>query len=151
MCNWRSRERLKLNVMTRKASSTASGIGRVLIAVYAVMALGATARSLFQIATKFDEAPLAYLLSGLAGLVYIVATVALIRSGRVWFRVAVFAIVFELVGVITVGTLSQVDAVLFPADTVWSAFGAGYLFVPLALPVLGLIWLYRVRRAEGKR
>ncbi|MBH0131509.1 hypothetical protein [Salinibacterium sp. NK8237] len=137
--------------MTRKASSTASGIGRVLIAVYAVMALGATARSLFQIATKFDEAPLAYLLSGLAGLVYIVATVALIRSGRVWFRVAVFAIVFELVGVITVGTLSQVDAVLFPADTVWSAFGAGYLFVPLALPVLGLIWLYRVRRAEGKR
>ncbi|MBH0117861.1 hypothetical protein I6E52_13525 [Salinibacterium sp. NG253] len=137
--------------MTRKASSTASGIGRVLIAVYAVMALGATARSLFQIATKFDEAPLAYLLSGLAGLVYIVATVALIRSGRVWFRVAVVAIVFELVGVLTVGTLSQVDSVLFPADTVWSAFGAGYLFVPLALPVLGLIWLYRVRRAEGRR
>ncbi|MBH0055230.1 MULTISPECIES: hypothetical protein [unclassified Salinibacterium] len=137
--------------MTRKASSTASGIGRVLIAVYAVMALGATARSLFQIATKFDEAPLAYLLSGLAGLVYIVATVALIRSGRGWFRVAVIAIVFELVGVITVGTLSQVDSVLFPADTVWSAFGAGYLFVPLALPVLGLIWLYRVRRAEGRR
>ncbi|GHD82549.1 hypothetical protein CLV85_2570 [Salinibacterium amurskyense] len=137
--------------MTSTRSSTASGIGRVLIAVYAVMALGATARSLFQIATKFDEAPFAYLLSAVAGLVYIVATVALIRSGRTWYRVAVVAIVFELVGVITVGTLSLVDAVLFPADTVWSAFGAGYLFIPLALPVLGLIWLYRVRIAEGRR
>lgn len=137
--------------MTSTRSSTASGIGRVLIAVYAVMALGATARSLFQIATKFDEAPFAYLLSAVAGLVYIVATVALIRSGRTWYRVAVVAIVFELVGVITVGTLSLVDAVLFPADTVWSAFGAGYLFIPLALPVLGLIWLYRVRITEGRR
>lgn len=137
--------------MTSTRSSTASGIGRVLIAVYAVMALGATARSLFQIATKFDEAPFAYLLSAVAGLVYIVATVALIRSGRTWYRVAVVAIVFELVGVITVGTLSLVDAVLFPADTVWSAFGAGYLFIPLALPVLGLVWLYRVRIAEGRR
>lgn len=137
--------------MTRTSTSTASGIGRVLIAVYAVMALGATARSLFQIATKFDEAPVAYVLSAVAGLVYIVATVALIRSSHVWYRVAVVAIVFELVGVITVGTLSLVDAVLFPADTVWSAFGAGYLFVPLALPVLGLIWLYRVRKGQERR
>jgi hypothetical protein len=134
--------------MTSKDSSPATGIGRVLIAVYAVMALGATARSLFQILTKFDEAPIAYLLSALAGLVYIVATVALVRSGAVWFRVALVAIVFELVGVLTIGTLSLVDAVLFPADTVWSTFGAGYLFVPLVLPVLGLLWLRRVRNSQ---
>lgn len=137
--------------MTSKDSSTATGIGRVLIAVYAVMALGATARSLFQIATKFDEAPVAYVLSAVAGLVYIVATIALVRSSRVWFRVAVIAIVFELVGVLTIGTLSLVDPVLFPADTVWSSFGAGYLFIPLALPVLGLIWLYRVHKSQESR
>lgn len=137
--------------MTSKDSSTASGIGRVLIAVYAVMALGATARSLFQIATKFDEAPVAYVLSALAGVVYIVATVALVRSGPAWYRVAVVAIVFELLGVLTIGTLSLVDAVLFPADTVWSTFGAGYLFIPLALPILGLIWLYRVRKFQESR
>jgi len=123
----------------------------VLIAVYAVMALGATARSLFQIATKFDEAPIAYLLSGLAGVVYLVATLALVRSGAVWFRVAKGAIIFELVGVLTVGTLSLVDAVLFPSDTVWSSFGAGYLFIPLVLPVLGLVWLHRVRNSQENR
>ncbi|MGV8859441.1 hypothetical protein [Rhodoglobus sp.] len=137
--------------MTSQNSSTATGFGRVLIAVYAVMALGATARSLFQIATKFDDAPVAYLLSALAGLVYIVATIALVRSGALWFRVAVVAIVFELVGVLTIGTLSLVDAVLFPADTVWSSFGAGYGFVPLILPVLGLIWLYRVQKPRENR
>lgn len=137
--------------MTSKNSSTAAGVGRVLIAVYAVMALAATARSLFQIATKFDEAPVAYLLSAIAGLVYIVATVALIRSGRVWYRVATIAIVFELTGVLTVGILSLVDPVLFPSDTVWSAFGAGYVFIPLALPVLGLVWLYRVRISQESR
>jgi hypothetical protein len=137
--------------MTSKDSSTSTGIGRVLIAVYAVMALGATARSLFQIATKFDEAPIAYLLSGLAGVVYLVATLALVRSGAVWFRVAKGAIIFELVGVLTVGTLSLVDAVLFPSDTVWSSFGAGYLFIPLVLPVLGLVWLHRVRNSQENR
>jgi hypothetical protein len=137
--------------MTSKNSSTASGVGRVLIAVYAVMALGATARSVFQIATKFDEAPLAYVLSAVAGLVYIVATIALVRSGPKWYRVALVAIAFELVGVVTIGTLSVVDAVLFPADTVWSSFGAGYLFVPLVLPVLGLAWLYRVRNSQENR
>ncbi|MGV8877377.1 MAG: hypothetical protein ACOH1K_07695 [Rhodoglobus sp.] len=136
--------------MTSKESSTASGVGRVLIAGYAVMALGATARSLFQIATKFDDAPVAYLLSGLAGLVYIVATVALIRTGQLWFRIATIAIVFELIGVLTVGTLSRVDAILFPADTVWSSFGAGYGFVPLLLPILGLLWLRRVHTFQEK-
>jgi len=137
--------------MTSKDSSTSSGIGRVLIAVYAIMALGATARSLFQIATKFDDAPFAYLLSALAGLVYVVATVALVRSSRLWYRIAVVAIAFELVGVLSVGILSLVDAALFPADTVWSSFGAGYLYVPLVLPVLGLFWLYRVRTSEERR
>lgn len=56
-----------------------SGIGRVLVAVYGVLALAATGRSFVQIASKFDEAPLAYTLSALAAVVYIVATIALVR------------------------------------------------------------------------
>lgn len=131
--------------MANNGSSRAVGVGRVLIAVYAILALAATARSVYQIAAKFDQAPVAYLLSGLAGVVYIVATVALIGKGDVWYRVAWITIVFELVGVLTVGTLSLVDGVLFPADTVWSFFGRGYVFIPLVLPILGMIWLYRRR------
>ena len=135
----------KVESMADTTSSRAVGAGRVLIAVYAILALAATARSAYQIATKFDVAPVAYLLSALAGVVYVVATVALIRRGGAWYRVAWITIVFELVGVLVVGGLSLIDPVLFPADTVWSYFGRGYVFIPLVLPVLGMLWLRRMR------
>jgi uncharacterized membrane protein len=122
------------------------GPGRVLIAVYGIFALSATARATVQIATTFSEAPLAYLLSAFAAAVYIVATVALARGGPTWRRVAIAACTVELVGVLTVGVLSLADAAAFPDDTVWSAFGRGYGFVPLVLPILGLWWLTRAKR-----
>ncbi len=119
-----------------------TGIGRVLVIVYAIMALAATGRSFVQIVREFDEAPLAYTLSAVAAVVYIVATLALIFSGsRPWYRVAWVAIGFELVGVLVVGTLTFVLPELFAHPTVWSWFGLGYLFVPLALPFFGLWWL----------
>ncbi len=117
-----------------------SGPGRVLVALYGVFALAASARAGVQIATRFHEAPLAYLLSALAAVVYIVLTVALARGDR---RLALAACLVELTGVLVVGTLSLVDAAAFPHATVWSGYGAGYLFVPLILPVLGLFWLRR--------
>ncbi len=119
-----------------------TGIGRVLVIVYAIMALGATGRSFVQIVERFDEAPLAYTLSALSAVVYIVATLALVFAGRRgWYVVAWVAIVFELVGVLVIGTLSLVMPELFAHPTVWSWFGMGYLFVPLVLPFLGLWWL----------
>jgi hypothetical protein len=118
-----------------------SGIGRVLVAVYAVLALAATGRSFTQIVQRYDEAPLAYTLSALAAVVYIVATVALVRPGPTAYRVAWATIVFEFTGVIVVGVLSVVRPDLFPDATVWSLFGMGYLFIPLVLPPLGMWWL----------
>ena len=129
--------------MSEQATST--GPGRVLIAVYAVFALAATARSAVQIATKFHEAPLAYLLSAFAAVVYIVATVSLARGDAVSRRVAAVAISTELVGVITVGTVSELVPDAFPQATVWTGFGSGYGFVPLVLPLVGLWWLRRTR------
>lgn len=126
-----------------------SGPGRVLIAVYGVFALAASARAGVQIATKFHDAPVAYLLSAFAAVVYIVATVTLARSGRTSHRIAVISCSIELAGVLTVGTYSLADSAAFPDATVWSSYGSGYGFVPLVLPVLGLLWLRRVspRRA----
>ncbi|MGY1785538.1 hypothetical protein [Geodermatophilus sp. SYSU D00698] len=120
---------------------TAAGPGRVLVAVYAVFALAAGARAGVQLATRFAEAPVAYLLSALAAVVYLVATVGLARGGRAGRRTAVVACSVELAGVLVVGVLSLVDPAAFPDETVWSAFGRGYGFVPLVLPVLGLLWL----------
>ncbi|MBT2500570.1 hypothetical protein J7E25_15840 [Agromyces sp. ISL-38] len=118
-----------------------SGIGRVLVAVYGVLALAAVGRSFVQIVSKFDQAPLAYSLSALAAVVYVLATIALVRAGRGWYRAAWATIGFEFTGVVVVGTLSVVFPELFPHDTVWSWFGRGYLFIPLVLPLLGMWWL----------
>jgi hypothetical protein len=126
--------------------STRTGPGRLLVAVYGLFALSASARAGVQIATKFHYAPVAYLLSALAGLVYIIATVTLGRGGPKARRIAVFSCSFELVGVLAVGTWSIADPATFPDATVWSTYGVGYGFVPLVLPVFGLLWLRRVSR-----
>ncbi|MEU7882716.1 hypothetical protein [Microbispora bryophytorum] len=127
------------------SAPSGTGPGRVLVAVYGIFALAATSRAAVQIATRFAEAPLAYALSAFAGVVYIVLTVALARGAR---RVAVAACLVELAGVLVVGTLSLADSAAFPEATVWSGYGSGYGFVPLALPVIGLLWLLRgVRRS----
>lgn len=119
---------------------TNTGPGRALVAVYAVFAVAAGARSAVQLATRFEAAPLAYLLSALAAAVYLLATVALARSSR---RLAFTACSVELAGVLTVGTASLLAPAAFPDATVWSGYGIGYGFLPLVLPVLGLLWLRR--------
>lgn len=120
-----------------------TGIGRVLVVVYAIMALAATGRSFVQIVEDFEHAPLAYTLSAVAAAVYILATVALVRSASpAWYLVAWVAISFELAGVLVVGTLSLTHPELFAHDaTVWSGFGYGYFWIPLVLPFVGLWWL----------
>jgi len=122
-----------------------TGLGKVLISLYLVLAAAATFRSVFQIIRKFDEAPLAYSLSAVAGVVYIIASIALIKHRGVWRIVAWAALIFELIGVLTVGTLSITHPELFAHPSVWSHYGNGYVYIPLVLPVLGLIWLYRTR------
>lgn len=127
---------------TSAPPSRMTGIGRVLVIVYAVMALAATGRSFVQILRRFDEAPLAYSLSALAAVVYVLATLALVLANRRgWYAVAWIAIVFELTGVLVVGALSLLVPDLFQHETVWSLFGRGYVFIPLVLPVFGLWWL----------
>jgi cytochrome bd-type quinol oxidase subunit 2 len=133
-----------------------SGVGRVLVAVYAILALAATGRSVFQIIDRFSEAPVAFLLSAFSGVIYLVATIALAARLR---RLALVTISIELVGVLVVGTLSLVAPSVLGLDsldpfgresTVWSAYGAGYLLVPLVLPVLGLLYLRRTAARPAK-
>lgn len=129
--------------------STGAGPGRVLVAVYLLFAVAASSRAGYQLATRFHRAPVAYLLSALAAVIYILATVGLARGGTGGRRTAVTCCTVELLGVLAVGALSVSDPALFPDDTVWSGFGSGYGYVPLVLPVIGLWWLWRTRPAAG--
>jgi hypothetical protein len=135
-----------------RTDSTRTGPGRLLIAVYGLFALSASARAGVQIVTKFGHAPVAYLLSAFAAVVYILATVTLAMGSPAARRIAALSCSVELAGVLAVGTWSLAAPATFPDATVWSGYGSGYGFVPLVLPVFGLLWLrHCARRARTRR
>jgi hypothetical protein len=127
--------------MTEKVKSR--GVGTLVIAIYGVFALSASVRASYQLLRKYEEAPLAYWLSLLAAVVYIVATFALAKRK---YDLANKTLMFELAGVLIIGTLSLVTPYLFAHPSVWSLYGMGYGFIPLLLPIFGLWWVRRVKR-----
>jgi hypothetical protein len=130
----------------KPSNKRSMGAGRLLIVFYAVFAVSATARASFQIITKFEQAPLAYSLSLVSALVYILATVSLAKNEKVWKSIALASVIFELAGVLAVGSLSFVAPELFAHPSVWSGFGSGYGYIPLVLPILGLLWISKTSR-----
>ena len=126
------------------AARPSSGPARVLVAVYAVFALAAGARAAVQLSTRFSEAPVAYLLSALAAVVYIAATVGLARGGRGGRRLAFVAITTELVGVLLVP----------PAGVLWAraepSRWAGTVLAVAGVVVAVMAWrLLQIWEATG--
>ncbi len=129
-------------------SSRTLGVGRLLILVYAVFAISSTARASFQVITKFEEAPVSYSLSLLSALVYVLATVSLAKSSPAWKTIALASVIFELIGVLTIGVISLLVPELFVEASIWSGFGSGYGYLPLVLPVLGLLWIRKTNQGS---
>lgn len=124
-----------------------SGAHQVLLAVYALFTLAAGARSIVQLATDAERAPVAYSLSLAAAVTYALGWVAIRQAsaGRTTFASVMLWV--ELGGVLVVGTMSDAEPGWFPDASVWSGYGIGYGFVPAVLPVAGLLWLRRQRSA----
>ena len=116
----------------------ASGPGKVIAVVYGIFTLSAGARACYQLIRKFDEAPLAILLSLLSAIIYAIAAVSLAKRGERARQLAVITIVVELLGVLGIGVFSY-------------AAPQGYGYIPLVLPVVGLWWLYRVAHRTTNR
>ena len=137
---------------SQTATSDSTQGGRtVLTLLYTLFAIAAGSRALYQIATRWEQAPLAYTLSTVAALVYLIACVGINRTSPSAWRITMGLCVFELVGVLVVGTLTLIYPALFPDETVWSVYGQGYGFVPLVLPIIGIVWLMQsaTRREYG--
>jgi hypothetical protein len=124
-----------------------TGPGRVLVWFYGVFTVAAASRSIVEMILDFGRAPLAYVLSAVAAVVYGFITYSLVRGGEKARRAALVCCAAELAGVLIVGTWARLEPSAFPDSTVWSGFGMGYLFIPVILPVTGMIWLRRARSA----
>ena len=138
-------QRFGHRVRKQPRDAKSSGFGRFIIVIYGVFSLSAGVRSVYQLGTEFAAAPFAIILSTISAVIYVIATVALSRTGPGWHRIAWIAVWIEMIGVLAVGLLSVMAPELFPKASVWSHFGAGYGYVPLVLPMIGLSWLWRTR------
>ncbi|MFF3290132.1 hypothetical protein [Streptomyces sp. NPDC003023] len=128
-----------------RGTKLVAGPGLLLVWLYGVMSVGAVSRSVYEILTDYDSAPLAHTLSAVAAVVYAFITYTLVRGGETARKAALVCCAAELAGVLTVGTWTVLNPSAFPDSTVWSEYGMGYVFIPVLLPVTGMLWLRRSR------
>jgi len=137
----------KTEVQKKKAqedsmASLVSSIGYILAVSYPVLAISTGTRAVYQL--FFKEGVTYYLpsiLSGIAALSYLVATIGFAYRRRWTWWLSVSALGFETAMTLIVGVLSFTHPDVI-GHTVWRHFGADYGFFPLFQPILGLIWLF---------
>lgn len=114
-----------------------------LLAAYSILAFASVGRSTYELIFKFDEAPIPYTFSTIAAIIYVVACWAIWRGDRTGIIVGRIACTFELVGVLTIGTITVLGDSAFDVGTVWSFYGRDYGWLPLLVPALALWWLFK--------
>jgi hypothetical protein len=130
-----------------------STAGYILGISYPLLALATGVRSIYQLFFKNGaDGVLGPALSAVAAVVYLAAAVGFLRREKWAWWMSVFALSFETLMVVTVGTLSLIIPDVI-GHTAWGYFGLDYGFFPLVQPVLGLIWLFwpETTRAYGVR
>ncbi len=137
-----------VDVSKNALSGFISAAGVILAVSYPVLALSAGARAFYQLFLK--EETIQYLpsiLSGVAAVCYLLATVGFVVRKRWAWRLSVSMLTFELIMVFVVGILSHIipDTI---GRTVWGHFGADYAYFPLIQPLLGLAWLFNRQTRE---
>lgn len=136
------------NVSQNALSGFIRAAGVILAVSYPVLALSAGVRAFYQLFLKEEVAYyLPAILSGVAALCYLLATTGFVVRKRWAWRLSVSMLIFELVMVLAIGTLSYIipDTT---GRTVWGHFGADYGYFPLIQPLLGLAWLFHRETRE---
>lgn len=134
----------------QNTESNVRGDGQVaLLAAYSILAFAAVGRSTYELVFKFNDAPVPYIFSTLAAVIYLVACWAIWRGDALGVRVGKIACTIELLGVLTIGTLTTVGDSAFDVGTVWSFYGLDYGWLPLVVPALALWWLFRQDPEDG--
>ena len=108
-----------------------------LTALYTFWALAICSRAAWQYATRIGDYLPTHLSAG-AGLLYLLIAY---WAWRGWRRTLQWGLIIELIGVIVVGTYELFYP--FGYATAWSHYGAGYLYMPLILPIAGIVTILR--------
>ena len=130
-----------------------SPAGYILAVSYPVLALSTGVRAAYQLFVRDDIVyMLPPLMSGVAALCYLTATVGFAYRRRWTWWLSAGVLAFETLMTLVIGVLSYTHPDLV-GRTVWRHFGEDYGYFPLFQPLLGLIWLLwpQTLRAYGVR
>ena len=110
---------------------------RGLALIYLFWATALCSRAIWQYTTRSGNL-LPTHLSLVAGIIYLAIVVWAWRGHR---TALIIGLSIEIIGVIAI----SISEFLWPLPyaSAWSGFGAGYLWMPLILPIVGLIQLIR--------
>jgi len=114
-----------------------------LLAAYSLLAFAAVGRSTYELIWKFNDAPVPYSFSTAAAVIYLVACWAIWRGDALGVKVGKIACGIELIGVLTIGTITTLGDSAFDVGTVWSFYGRDYGWLPLVVPALALWWFFK--------
>lgn len=136
--------------MSNSDKPAARGGADALAFFYGLWAVAALSRAIYQYLVRRPPDLTPTHISFFVGALYVLIIIGLRRRSPGAWRATLALLSVELAGVLLVGT---VDVLWhpFPYTSVWSAYGAGYLLMPLVLPIAGLWWLLRkeTRAAYG--
>lgn len=121
-----------------------------LVFFYGLWAVAAISRALYQYAVRRPPDLTPTHISLFVGALYVLIILGMRRRSPAAWRATLALLAVELLGVLVVGAVDVVWRP-FPYTTVWSGFGAGYLYMPLLLPAAGIWWMLRpaTRAAYG--
>ena len=122
--------------------SRSLGLGRVVMVLFWAFGAWTTVAGVSDLLHVGDGPVGTAIVSLLAGVAYLVAALGITHNGRRMRVIGWAAMGVCTVGPLLVGLLGLGVPELAGTRSPWSAFGAYYWFVPLVLPVIGLVWLW---------
>lgn len=131
------------------------GLGRIVMVLFWLFGLLTAVPALVALIRATDTPIGPRLIAVLAGLVYLVIAVGITHNGRKMRFIAWAATTVALVGSLITGLFELGTDHAAAVTSAWSRFGADYWYVPLVLPLIGFVWLWRsdprriVELAEG--
>ncbi len=119
------------------------GAGRLVMVLYWVFGVWTTSVAIFDLFKLGDRALGPSLVALVAGIVYLIAAVGITHNGRRMRAVGWAAVIIEMAGPVIVGLLGLGQPDISEGRSAWADFGADCWYLPLVIPVIGLIWLWR--------
>ena len=119
------------------------GLGRIVMLIFWLFGLFTTIPAVIYLIRETQMPIGPRLVAVLAGVTYLLVALGITHNGKKMRIMAWAALVASLVGPFVMGLfelgIEQVSAV----PSAWARFGAYYWYVPLVLPVIGLVWMWR--------